>query len=152
MLMIIKIVSVGTKPSKEIAGFIADYTKRLPRTVSVNWLYLKHANTGDVTTSKQQESESILRVVLPKDKVILLDERGLQYTSEKFSEIVFRSSQNITFIIGGAYGVTEQVKKRADITWSLSSLVFPHQIVRLLLSEQLYRAYTISVNHPYHHS
>ena len=150
--MIIKIVSVGAKPSKEIAGIIADYTKRLPRTVSVNWLYLKHANTGDVTSSKQQESESILRTLSPKDKVILLDERGLQYTSERFSEIVFKPSQDITFIVGGAYGVTEQVTKRADVIWSLSALVFPHQIVRLLLSEQIYRAYTISINHPYHHS
>lgn len=150
--MIIKIVSVGTKPSKEIAGFISDYTKRLPRTVSVTWLYLKHANSGDVNTSKQQESENILRTLSAKDYVILLDENGTQFSSEKFSEMLFKSPRDTTFIIGGAYGVTDQVTKRADVVWSLSSLVFPHQIVRLLVSEQLYRAYTISIGHPYHHS
>lgn len=151
MAMTIKIVSVGSKPSPELSGLITDYTKRLPRTISVTWQYLKHANTGDVTTSKQQESESLLRTLSPSDYVILLDESGKLITSTKFSQIVFNNPKDIVFIIGGAYGVTDSVQKRANFVWSLSTLVFPHQIVRLLLSEQLYRAYTVSINHPYHH-
>jgi 23S rRNA (pseudouridine1915-N3)-methyltransferase len=151
MAMTIKIVSVGTKPSPEITGLITDYTKRLPRTILVTWQYLKHANTGDVISSKQQESESILRTLSPSDYVILLDENGSLISSAKLSKVVFDTPNNIVFIIGGAYGVSDSVLKRANFVWSLSTLVFPHQIVRLLLSEQLYRAYTISINHPYHH-
>jgi 23S rRNA (pseudouridine1915-N3)-methyltransferase len=152
MAMTIKVVSVGTKPSPELTGLITDYTKRLPRTISVTWQYLKHANTGDVTTSKHQESESILRVLSPSDYVILLDENGELITSTRLSRLLFDAAKDVVFVIGGAYGVSDSVKNRANFVWSLSTLVFPHQIVRLLLSEQLYRAHAIHVNHPYHHS
>lgn len=149
--MTIKIISVGNKPSPELLASISSYTKRLPRNVSVTWQYLKHAE-GDAKSSKQQESENILRVIGPKDFVILLDKTGKQLTSEELSNIAFNNHSDIVFVIGGAYGVSESVQARADLVWSLSKLVFPHQLVRLILSEQLYRAYTISVNHPYHHA
>jgi 23S rRNA (pseudouridine1915-N3)-methyltransferase len=149
--MTIKILSVGTKPSREISSIIADYSKRLPSNISIDWQYLKHSNTGDVNTSKQQESESILRAIKDKDVVFLLDERGQLYSSPEVSRLMFDKAQNIVVIIGGAHGVSENIFKRADYVWSLSKLVFPHQLVRLILSEQLYRAYTISINHPYHH-
>ena len=150
--MTIKIISVGNKPSPELAGFINSYTKRLPRNISTNWLYLKHAIANDTKSSKQQESENILKSISESDYVILLDESGHQFTSNKLSEKIFGSSKNIVFVIGGAYGVDDNVTTRANFVWSLSELVFPHQIVRLLLSEQIYRAYAISINHPYHHS
>lgn len=149
--MTIKIISVGNKPSPDILAIITNYTKRLPHTVSVTWQFLKHAD-GDAKSSKQQESENILRAIHPKDYVILLDETGKQLSSEELSKTLFTNGTDIVFIIGGAYGVTESVFRRAQFVWSLSKLVFPHQLVRILLSEQIYRAYTISINHPYHHS
>jgi len=150
--MIIKIITVGNKPAPELNQLITSYTKRLPRNISVTWQYLKHSGSTDVLTSKQQESENILRAITSSDYVILLDESGEQISSTDLSIKMFSSNKNIAFIIGGAYGVTDEVFERADYTLSLSKLVFPHQIVKLLLSEQIYRAYTISINHPYHHS
>ena len=152
MDMIIKIVTVGSKPSLEISSLITDYTKRLPRTVSVTWEYLKHAKQVDVNNSKLQESESILRTIKQEDFVILLDETGTNINSNKLSKLLFENNKNIVFIIGGAYGVSDSVRQRSDFIWSLSNLVFPHQIVRLVLAEQIYRAHTININHPYHHS
>lgn len=152
MDMTIKIVTVGNKPKHELSSLITDYTKRFPQSVSIVWHYLKHAPADDVSTSKHQESESILRVILDSDFVILLDETGKQLDSPAFSKLVFETNRDFTFIIGGAYGVSESVTNRANFILSLSKLVFPHQIVRLLLAEQLYRAYAISSNHPYHHA
>lgn len=150
--MTIKILSVGSKPSQDISSIISDYQKRLPRNISIVWQYLKSSNTGDVNTSKQQDSESILRAIKDSEKVILLDEIGKNITSEELSSQVFSDRQNIVFIIGGSYGVNQDVFKRADFVWSLSKLVFPHQLVRAVLMEQIYRAYSISINHPYHHN
>jgi 23S rRNA (pseudouridine1915-N3)-methyltransferase len=152
MDMTIKIITVGNKPTQELSSLITNYTKRFPHTISVTWQYLKHASSSDVITSKQQESETILRAIQPNQFVILLDETGIQITSGELSKKLFGNSKNLTFIIGGAYGVNDEVKNRADFVWSLSKLVLPHQLVRLVLSEQIYRAFTINTNHPYHHS
>jgi len=149
--MLINIVTVGNKPPSSIEGLIAEFTKRFPRTISITWQFLKHG-PGDANTSKHHESENILKSLPKNGLMVLLDETGVQYTSENFSKLVFNDSRDVTFIIGGAYGVDDTVKNAVDITLSLSQLVFPHQLVRLLLTEQLYRAYTISINHPYHHS
>ncbi len=149
--MTVQIITVGAKPSSNLTSLLADYTDRLPRYLKLEWNFIKHGK-GNVVTSKQQEAESILRHVPEDSEVILLDETGIQYTSEKFSEMIFDQSKNIVFIIGGSYGVADSIKKRANTTLSLSTLVLPHQIVRLVLVEQIYRAYTISINHPYHHA
>jgi 23S rRNA (pseudouridine1915-N3)-methyltransferase len=88
--------------------------------------------------------------------LVALDEKGKQWHSEELSNFIQQcanqSSQNIIFLIGGAYGLHETIIKRANFTWSLSKLVFPHQLVRLILSEQIYRACTILRNEKYHHS
>jgi 23S rRNA (pseudouridine1915-N3)-methyltransferase len=150
--MNISIITVGNKPTPELAEFINSYTQRLPRNITVNWNYLKHANFVNTNTSKQHESENILKHITKTDFVILLDETGSQISSNQLSEMIFAANNNVVFVVGGAYGVDDNVFARANFVWSLSKLVFPHQIVRLLLSEQIYRAYTISINHPYHHS
>ena len=88
----------------------------------------------------------------PHDFVILLDERGRNLSSPELSRLVLdHTDQHIVIIIGGAYGVTETLHRRADIVWSLSRLVFPHQLVRLILAEQLYRAQEIARGGSYHH-
>jgi len=86
--------------------------------------------------------------------VILLDERGKEFDSPALSgqfQALMSSGRRVVCIIGGAYGVNDELMARADLTWSLSPLVFPHQLVRLILAEQLYRAQCIATNHPYHH-
>jgi 23S rRNA (pseudouridine1915-N3)-methyltransferase len=151
MGMTIKIITVGAKPSPALASLIIDYTKRFPHNTTITWKYLNHVTINDTATSKQHESENILRAISATDFVILLDETGTQLSSEALSKKIFSINKPILFVIGGAYGVNEKVKKRADFIWSLSDLVFPHQIVRLLLAEQIYRSYTIAIKHPYHH-
>jgi 23S rRNA (pseudouridine1915-N3)-methyltransferase len=148
--MTIKIVTVGAKTSESYAAAIEQYTKRMPSNTTVSWLYVKHG-TGDPEASKQQEAESILRHINEKSRVILLDETGKQLSSPDLSSIIFKDTRDTSIIIGGAYGVNEAVFKRADIVWSLGLLVFPHQLVRLIIAEQLYRAHTIAIGHPYHH-
>ena len=92
----------------------------------------------------------------PADKLILLDERGKNLYSPDLATLLQQyadqSTKNLVFLIGGAYGVSDAVKKRADFYWSLSNLVFPHMLVRLILAEQLYRACTIMRNEKYHHA
>ena len=149
--MVITIVTVGTKPKPDFAQFIADYEKRLPRHIRIVWRFLKHGS-GDPSHSVEEESESILSAIAANDSVILLDETGEIYTSEQFSRAVYEQGKNITFVIGGAYGVSQQVFDRADRSLSFGRMVFPHQLMRLMLVEQIYRGYCISSAHPYHHS
>ena len=96
----------------------------------------------------------ILEKIKPSDFVILLDERGKNISSPELAKMLlngFVNSQNFVIIIGGAFGVSEELRKRANFVWSLSKLVFPHQIVRLILVEQIYRAQEISSGGKYHH-
>lgn len=91
-----------------------------------------------------------------KDFVILLDETGKELSSPELAQFIEKrcmdSGKRVVFIIGGAYGVTQEIKDRADFTWALSKLVFPHEIVRIILSEQVYRACTIIRGEKYHHA
>jgi 23S rRNA (pseudouridine1915-N3)-methyltransferase len=105
---------------------------------------------------KAKEAAAILNALTKEDYLIVLDERGQSLTSEKLAKLLQaranESVKNLIFLIGGAYGVDEAVLQRAKFKWSLSSLVFPHQLVRLILAEQVYRACTILRNEKYHHS
>ena len=105
---------------------------------------------------KKKEGEVILDWLRKDDFLIVLDERGKQMSSEGLANFIQaranESTKQLVFLIGGAYGIDESVLKRADYTWSLSPLVFPHQLVRLILAEQIYRACTILRNEKYHHS
>lgn len=149
--MTIDIITVGNKPKPESSLLINDFIKRLPKHITVRWHYIRHA-AGTPEISKQHEAEAILKIVPAKAQVILLDENGKQLSSPQLARLVFEKGTDCVFIIGGAYGVGEAVKKRAQFTWSLGKLVFPHQLVRLILAEQLYRAFSISTGHPYHHA
>jgi len=148
--MLITIISIGNQPKPEIKNLIQNYTNRMPQHIKVNWRYLKHG-MGDRNSSMKQEAESILRAIPKKNKIFLLDEHGTELSSPRLAKLLFSDSQDITVIIGGAYGVADEIKATADFTWSLGKLVYPHQIVRLILSEQIYRSYTINTGHPYHH-
>ncbi|HET8884035.1 MAG TPA: 23S rRNA (pseudouridine(1915)-N(3))-methyltransferase RlmH [Candidatus Saccharimonadales bacterium] len=151
--MAIRIVAVGKKHESWVAEGIERYEKRLKKPFAIEWVYLPHS-AREGTIARQDESERIL-LRLHDEFVILLDERGTMIDSPALSNIILtplEAAKNVTIIIGGAYGVDDSVHRRADMVWSLSPLVFPHQLVRLLLVEQLYRAQEIIGNRPYHHN
>lgn len=105
---------------------------------------------------KKKEGEMITGFLQKDDYLVLLDEHGKQLSSPELANFIQQraneSAKTIVFLIGGAFGVSDEVKKRANYQWSLSKLVFPHQLVRLIVAEQLYRACTIIRNEKYHHS
>ena len=115
----------------------------------------KKSVTTDVARTKQQEEELILKRLQPQHYLLLLDERGKQYDSvqwsQQFQNLMNQGTKTLVILIGGAFGVSEAVKKQARQCWSLSNLVFPHQMVRLLVAEQVYRSFSILNNTPYHH-
>jgi 23S rRNA (pseudouridine1915-N3)-methyltransferase len=148
--MTITIISVGARPKAETASLLNDFLKRLPKHIHLKWQFIRHGD-GTPENSKQQESEMILRAIPAKSTVIVLDEHGKQLSSPQLASVVFEKGQDCCFIIGGAYGVTPAVKVRGELVWSLGKLVYPHQLVRIIIAEQLYRAHSIHIGHPYHH-
>ena len=151
--MAIRILAVGKKHEAWVEDGIQRYETRLKRPFNTEWILLPHS-AREGLTARQEESERLLARIRPDDFVILLDERGKLLDSPAFSRLVMtplESSRSVVVIIGGAYGVDDTVHQRANVVWSLSPLVFPHQLVRLLLAEQLYRAQEIAAGRPYHH-
>ena len=104
---------------------------------------------------KKKEGEIVLEWLKKDDYLVALDERGKQLSSEALADFIMKrtneSTKNLVFLVGGAFGLDETVLKRANYQWSLSQLTFPHQLVRLILAEQVYRACTIIRNEKYHH-
>jgi 23S rRNA (pseudouridine1915-N3)-methyltransferase len=150
--MNIHILSIGkfkNNPQKEI---FETYLKRLPWNVVLRELEVKSAVNGEVL--KQKEGELLLGSVPGSAKIILLDEKGKNFSSKEFADQIQtyqdNGQNNLAFIIGGASGVSEEVKKKSQLILSLGKLTFPHMMVRSILAEQLYRAYSIINNHPYH--
>jgi 23S rRNA (pseudouridine1915-N3)-methyltransferase len=152
--MSVRVLAVGKKHESWIRDGIGRYEIRLRRPFIVEWVFLPHSSRENVA-AREEESARLLTHISKEEFVILLDERGSLLTSPDLAhqlQVPLESSRLVTILIGGAYGVDETVHHRADKVWSLSPLVFPHQLVRLLLIEQLYRAQEIVAGHPYHHS
>lgn len=151
--MSVKVLAIGKKHESWVSAGIDRYAQRLKKPFDLTWQLLAHsAREGD--TARQEESARILAKVGERDHVVLLDERGRNVDSPGLARHLqarFDAGQAVTVVIGGAYGVDETVHARADFVWSLSNLVFPHQLVRLVLAEQLYRAQEIAGGGPYHH-
>ena len=116
---------------------------------------LKNVSSLSTEQIKTKEGELILKNVKPNDDVILLDERGKQYTSVELAQVlqdkISYIGKDITFVIGGAYGFSQEVYSRANSKISLSKMTFSHQMVRAIVAEQIYRAFTIIRGEPYHH-
>lgn len=149
----IKIIAIGRKHESWITDGLERYQKRLQAPWNTEWILLPHS-AREGLAARQEESGAILSRLKPEDYVILLDERGKLLDSPTLSrqlEHVFTTSKPPVVVIGGAYGVDDSLTSRADLVWSLSPLVFPHQLVRLILAEQLYRAGEIAAGRPYHH-
>lgn len=150
----ITIVAVGKKHEDWVSSGVQRYEKRLKQPFDTKWVLLPHSHF-DGDRARQEESESILSRVNDTDFIILLDEVGKNLSSPEISELcnnAFSNSQKVMVVIGGAYGVSDAVRERASIIWSISRLVFPHQLVRLILIEQLYRAQEIARGGSYHHT
>ncbi|MFZ1301922.1 MAG: 23S rRNA (pseudouridine(1915)-N(3))-methyltransferase RlmH [Candidatus Microsaccharimonas sp.] len=151
--MPIQVIAVGKKHESWVEEGIQRYQKRLKMPFMVEWVLLPHSNF-DGLKARQEESGRLLSRLKRDDVVVLLDERGKQLNSPALSTLItseVSNSRNLVFIIGGAYGVDETIHRRAQKIWSLSDLVFPHQLVRLLLVEQIYRAQEIASGGAYHH-
>lgn len=147
------IIAIGPKHDPDLVAMIDSYQKRLNHWGGLTWMLLPYGSQ-DQTIARRVESDAIRAKLRDDDYVILLDERGSQLTSPALAAQLDTQrgmTKRIVFIIGGAYGVDDGLRERANLVWSLSQLVFPHQLVRLILIEQLYRAHTILDNHPYHH-
>lgn len=149
----IRILAIGKKHESWISEGIDRYEKRLIKPWNTEWLLLSHSSL-DGDAARREESARILEKISPDDYVILLDERGKNIDSPALSRQIegpLEQSKRVVTLIGGAYGVDSTIEARANFIWSLSKLVFPHQLVRLVLTEQLYRAQEIAAGHPYHH-
>ena len=149
----ITIFAIGKKHEDWVSTGIERYEKRLKKPFDIKWILLPHSSR-DGLEARRSESESILSRLTERDVVVLLDEVGTMLDSPSLSKLLtkqFVDARNIVIIIGGAYGVDERVHSRADVIWSLSKLVFPHQLVRLLLIEQIYRSQEIANSSSYHH-
>ncbi len=156
--MKLQLWSIGKLHDDSLKKAIDDFTKRLNNYYTAQWLIIpsvKNASALTETELKKQEGKIVLSKLTKEDFLVLLDETGKQLTSAELAEFIQQKAvtniRSIIFLIGGAYGVSDEAKQRAGFMWSLSKLVFPHMIARLILAEQLYRACTILRNEKYHH-
>lgn len=156
--MNIEIWSIGKESEPFIAEGVAHFLKKarpyVP--VSINILAPPKGLAGsDAARIRTAEESLVLNKLQPTHHLILLDERGTLHDSpswaKAFQEMMNRSTKTAVLFIGGAHGVSDAVRERAAAVWSLSKLVFPHQLVRLIVAEQVYRAYSILAGSPYHH-
>lgn len=149
--MKLQILAIGKKHEDWVEPGVKRYLSRLRPPFAAEFDILPHSSK-EYNEARREESDRLISRIKPNDFVILLDERGKNLSSPELSELLISdSAQRIVIIIGGAYGVDERITERADVTWSLSRLVFPHQLVRLILTEQLYRAQEIYRGSDYHH-
>ena len=156
--MNIELVVVGKTDMKEVESLVAMYTKRLNHYVRFAITTIADVrNTKKLSEAEQKrlEGEAILRLINDSDHLMLLDEHGAEFRSIEFADMIQRrmsaGTKRLVFVIGGPYGFSDAVYQRSNSKLSLSKMTFSHQIVRAIFTEQLYRAFTILKNEPYHH-
>lgn len=151
--------AIGKAHETYVKEGVALFTKRISHYYPVEWKIFvagKQKSAFSEEEIKKSEADAIINTLEDADILVALDEKGKYWNSEDVADFIQqsanKSSRNIIFLIGGAFGLHESILKRANFSWSLSKLVFPHQLVRLILAEQIYRACTILRNEKYHHS
>lgn len=156
--MEIELLTVGKTTIPFVLDGIAEYTRRLKHYIpySVKSLPdIRNASKMDHSRQKEEEGKKILEALTPGDFVVLLDERGKQFSSMEFSSFIEKQMvggrRKVIFVVGGPYGFSQSVYDRADSLLSLSRMTFNHEMVRLFFTEQVYRAMTILRGEPYHH-
>jgi 23S rRNA (pseudouridine1915-N3)-methyltransferase len=152
--MNITLICTGKTTEKYVSEGMSLYLERLKHYCKFS-LWEIEAGKGDPEQIRKKETEQVFKKVGERDFLILLDEKGKEFNSMGFSELVNHhqniSTKNLIFLIGGAYGFSEEVYKRANLKIALSKMTFPHQLVRIIYLEQLYRAFTILKGEKYHH-
>lgn len=154
---VIKIIAIAKTSEKYLQTGINEYLSRLKHFHKVQLIEISALkNTKNLSEKEQKikEGELILKNVSNNDRLILLDEKGKEFSSEQMAiklEKSLAAFGSVVFVIGGPYGFSDQVYERANDKWSLSQLTFSHQMIRLFLVEQLYRCFTILKGMPYHH-
>ena len=156
--MRISLIQVGGTVDKYLKSGVEEYLKRLTHYTKFSIVEisdLKNASKMSRDELKKKEGAEILKKLASEDQVILLDEAGKLYTSEEFAGFIQgkmnQSTRSLVFVIGGAFGFSDEIYSRANSKLSLSKMTFSHRMIRLLFTEQLYRAFTILRNEPYHH-
>jgi len=156
--MKIKLIAIGKTDRKDLHHMIEEYCKRIGHYCPFELEIipdLKKAKKASELEQKRMEGSEILKRISPSDHLVLLDERGKDFTSVDFSKYIQKKMnsglRNLFFVIGGPYGFSDEIYSRANERISLSKMTFSHQMVRLFFTEQLYRAFTIIRNEPYHH-
>lgn len=155
--MNIDLIVIGKTDLEQIASLVAMYQKRINFYLKFNIITIpdiKNTKNLSTDTQKRQEGALLIKQFADSDYVVLLDEKGREYNSVEFSEWIQKRMSSgvkrLCFVIGGAYGFSEEVYDRANDKISLSRMTFSHQIIRAIFTEQLYRALTIIKNEPYH--
>jgi len=154
--MKLRLITVSQKPPKWVADGCNEYLKRFPPQLKPNVIDIplpKRNKNAEISRVVQQEAEAILTHIAPQDFVILLDVIGKQPDTPSLAKHLgewLQDGRNVTLVIGGPDGVSNDIRKRADFCWSLSPLTFPHPLAKIVLCEQLYRAWSVLNNHPYH--
>lgn len=149
----IKIITVGTVKEKYLRDAIEEYKKRISKYDKIEIIEVKDEGTVEPVKALILEAEKIKKNINPRDFIITLEIEGKQLTSQEFSskiESIFLETSNITFIIGGSYGLSDEIKNISNFKLSFSKMTFPHQLFRVILLEQIYRAFKISRNESYH--
>jgi 23S rRNA (pseudouridine1915-N3)-methyltransferase len=156
--MNIKIIAIGKTDNSALQTLIDDYSKRLSFYVKFDLELIpdiKNVKNLSELQQKEKEGEAILAKITPTDHLILLDENGSHFSSMAFSDYLQKKMNSgiktLVFVIGGPYGFSESVYKKAVGKIALSAMTFSHQMVRLFIVEQIYRGFTILRNEPYHH-
>ncbi len=156
----ISIIAVGKLKEKYLKQAVAEYEKRMKNLANISIIELpdekipEQASEKEMLQTKQKEGERILKKIQDNMYVIALDPQGEMISSEKTAEkmdyLALHGKSKLAFIIGGSLGLDQSVLQRADFSWSFSKLTFPHQLIRVMLMEQLYRAFQINRGSPYH--
>lgn len=150
------VLAIGKQSPAGLSESVEKYTNRIAKYSRLTWQIIPSPKKQITSAQqKQLETTAILKFIKPDDILILLDERGDQWSTHELTDQLescrLHGTKRLVFVIGGAYGVAMDLHTRANSIWALSHLTLPHELVRLILAEQIYRAYTILYGEPYHH-
>lgn len=154
--MRLRLICVGQKMPDWVTRGYGDYARRMPPELPLELVEIPMAHRGknpDIARLMQREGEAILSAAGSRDRVVALEVGGRSWSTEQLAgqlEKWQQDGRDVSFLVGGPDGLSAECRQRADQQWSLSPLTLPHPLVRILLAEQLYRAWTVTRNHPYH--
>lgn len=149
----IKIITVGKLKEKYLIDAVEEYKKRLSKYTKIEIIEVKDESSYEEDKNKEKEAENIIKYIGEKDFIITLEIDGKEISSVEFAskiENIFNINSNITFIIGGSYGLSNRIKELSNYKLSFSKMTFPHQLFRVILLEQIYRTFKINNNESYH--